>query len=143
VRTYLPGEAIYRTRIEPQVWFRDALRQLRLLHARGIVHNDLAKEANWICSPDNRAGIVDFQIACCFARRGGVFRVLAREDLRHLLKHKRHYAPQLLSARQRAILAQPAWTARLWRGAFKPVYRFVTRRLLGWQERDGAAERSV
>jgi RIO-like serine/threonine protein kinase len=142
-RTYLPGEPLYLARFAPREYFRDALRKLRLLHAHAVVHNDLAKEANWICMPGNRAGIVDFQIAAIFERRGRIFRLLAREDLRHLLKHKAHYAPDLLTARQKTMLAQPAWTARTWRAVFKPLYRLITRRLLGWQERTGAVERRI
>jgi hypothetical protein len=67
--------------------------------------------------------------------------LLAREDLRHWQKHKAHYRPDLLTARQRRLLATPAWPARLWRAAVKPVYRLLTRGLLGWPERLGAAER--
>jgi hypothetical protein len=66
---------------------------------------------------------------------------LAREDLRHLLKHKRHYLPQSLTARERAILASPSLLARACRRIAKPPYVFVTRRLLGWPERSGPAER--
>jgi hypothetical protein len=141
-RTYLAGRPMHEASFDAGRFFRDALRQLRRLHARGVVHNDLAKEANWICLPGDRAGIIDFQIARRFQRRGATFRLLAREDLRHLLKHKQHYAPDLLTQRQRAILASPAWTARAWRIVVKPPYLFVTRRLLGWKERHSAVERS-
>ena len=143
VRTHLPGAALHESTFEPETWFRDALRQLRRMHASGVVHNDLAKEANWICMPGNRAGIVDFQIAWYSRRRGKLFRLLAREDLRHLLKHKKHYAAQRLTDRQRRLLAKPAWTARGWRRIAKPVYRLITRRLLGWPERNSAVERSI
>ncbi|MGD8810240.1 MAG: serine/threonine protein kinase [Gammaproteobacteria bacterium] len=142
-RTYLVGAPMHEARFDPRRYFPRALRQLRRMHAHGVTHNDLAKEANWICGPGDEAGIVDFQIAGCFTRRSALFRLLAREDLRHLLKHKRHYAPELLSPRQKRILANPAWTAKIWRIAFKPPYLFVTRRLLGWQERHCAAERSI
>ena len=93
--------------------------------------------------PDDYAGIVDFQIAAHFPRRGRLFRALAREDLRHLLKHKRHYAADSLTRRQRAILARPLWPARFWRACVKPVYVFVTRRILRWPERSSAVERSI
>ncbi len=74
-------------------------------------------------------------------RRGRLFRLLAREDLRHMLKHKRYYASERLTARERAMLDSPAWTARFWRRVVKPVYHAVTRGLLGWPERAGAEER--
>jgi hypothetical protein len=141
VRSYLDGEAMHRALPHSRAYFRNALRLLRQMHRRGVAHNDLAKEANWICGPGQTAGIVDFQLACCPARRTRRFRLLAREDLRHWLKHKAHYRPDTLTDRQQRLLATPAWPARLWRTAFKPVYRLLTRGLLGWPERRSAAER--
>jgi len=143
VRTYLVGVPMHEARLAPRKYFPDALRQLRRMHACGIVHNDLAKEANWICLADATAGIVDFQVACSFVHRGALFRLLAREDLRHLLKHKQHYAPELVTRRQAEILANPAWTAKAWRWFFKPPYLFLTRRILGWKDRHSAVERSI
>lgn len=140
-RSFLPGAAMHLARFEARPYFRDALRVLRQLHRRGVAHNDLAKEANWICMPGDCAGIVDFQLASVSRRRHRLFRLLAREDLRHLLKHKRHYAPLLLTARQRRLLEHPSALATFWRLACKPVYRFVTRTVLGWQDRPDARER--
>lgn len=141
MRSHLDGLPMHRTPAVSPAHLRHALRLLRRLHCRGVAHNDLAKEANWICSPDGGAGIVDFQLAICFSRRSALFRLLAREDLRHWLKHKAHYRPEALTAAQRRLLATPAWPARLWRAWFKPVYRLITRRLLGWPERSSAEER--
>jgi len=67
----------------------------------------------------------------------------AREDLRHLLKHKRTYCPDALTDRERRILASPSWIARAWRASGKRVYLFVTRRLLRWQDREGAGDRQL
>ena len=66
---------------------------------------------------------------------------LAREDLRHLLKHKRTYCPQDLTAGNRRMLATPSWPARVWSRTGKPLYLLITRRLLGWADREGAHER--
>lgn len=141
LRSYLPGTALHAGPPPSRRYFREALGLLVRLHRLGITHNDLAKEANWLRLADGRPAVVDFQLATCFAKRGWLFRMLAREDLRHLLKHKRRYCPEHLTARQRAILARPSPLARTWRRVVKPPYRFVTRRLLGWPERTGAAER--
>src|SRR5690349_6208433 len=73
-------------------FFRSAKAALRLLHRAGVTHNDLAKEQNWIYSR-GRAYLTDFQLAEFFPRRGLLFRLARYEDLRHLLKHKRRYAP--------------------------------------------------
>ncbi|HEX9706641.1 MAG TPA: hypothetical protein VGA24_03290, partial [Steroidobacteraceae bacterium] len=122
-------------------YFRAARRLLSAMHRRGIAHNDLAKEPNWLVTPTGSPALVDFQLALVAPRRGRVFRALAREDIRHLLKHKRSYCPQLLTARERRILAKPAAFSRLWMATGKPVYTFVTRRLFGWADREGAGDR--
>jgi hypothetical protein len=142
-RTWIDGEPLHRARPPDLAWFRDARRLLHRLHRAGVTHNDLAKEANWLRRADGRCGVVDFQIAMIFTRRSRWFRLLAREDLRHLLKHKRHYLPGALTARERGLLANPALPARLWRRAVKPFYRLVTRGLLRWPERAGAEERGA
>ena len=69
--------------------------------------------------------------------------MLAHDDLRHLLKHKRTYLPHRLTAREKRILAQPSLLSRIWRSTGKRVYRFVTRRVLGWSDREGAGDRKL
>ena len=142
-REWLEGLPMQHARPGDSGYFRLGLGLLRRLHRAGVTHNDLAKEPNWLVTPGGAPALVDFQLAVVHRRRGRLFRLLAREDLRHLLKHKRTYRPDLLSARQSAILATPACTSRLWRATGKRVYRFVTRRLLGWADREGAAERRL
>jgi RIO-like serine/threonine protein kinase len=140
-REFLTGDALYEGDPPSRTYFREALRLLRRMHRCGVVHNDLAKEANWIMRPDGSAGLVDFQLAIVCKRRHRVFRCLAREDLRHLLKHKAHYRAAELTERQRRILSSPALPARFWRTCIKPPYCWVTRRVLGWPERVGPVER--
>jgi hypothetical protein len=137
-RSYLDGAAMYqRPPRGDAAYFRDAHRLLRGLHRRGIAHNDLAKEANWLVLADGRPAIVDFQLAVCGAPRSRWLRLLAREDLRHLLKHKRTYCPQRLTPTERRVLKRPSWVRGLWFRTGKPVYRFVTRRLLKWEDNEG------
>lgn len=125
---------------EPR-YYREALHLLRRLHARDLTHNDLAKETNWLVTPDGLPALVDFQLARHAPGRGRLFRMLAHDDLRHLLKHKRQYLPDRLTARQQAILARPSPISRLWRASGKRLYLFVTRRVLGWADREGAGDR--
>ena len=140
-RSYLPGRPMQRARPGDPAFFSAAQRLLFEVHRRNVVHNDTAKEPNWLVLDDGRPALIDFQLAGWRPRRGRLFRLLAREDIRHLLKHKRTYAADALTARERRILARPAWTSRLWRASVKPVYLFVTRRLLGWADREGANDR--
>jgi len=140
-RSWLPGVPLHQSGGVDRAYFREALRLLRRVHAAGILHNDLAKEPNWLVRPDGSPALVDFQLAMRPRHRGRLFRMLARDDLRHLLKHKRTYCPECLTTRQRALLAQRSPIAGTWARTGKPLYRFVTRRLLGWSDREGAGDR--
>lgn len=142
-REYLSGAPMQAARPADPAYFRAAAALLRRVHRSGVAHNDLAKEPNWLVTPQGLPALVDFQLATIDARRGARFRLLAREDLRHLLKHKRTYIPALLTARERRILATPSWPSRLWRATGKRLYLFVTRRLLGWADREGAGDRGL
>jgi len=140
-RSWLDGQSMQRVQPRDPAYYRAALRLIRRLHSAGVVHNDLAKEPNWLVTPDGSPAIVDFQLAMRPRYRGWRFRALAYDDLRHLLKHKRTYCPERLTARQRAILARRSWPAAIWMRTGKPVYRWVTRGLLGWSDREGAGDR--
>lgn len=142
VRSYLDGTPMHRGQPRDPSYFREAAGLLRKLHRANVVHNDLAKEPNLLVLANCRPALIDFQLAWHANRRGRLFRLLAYEDLRHLLKHKRTYCAQHLTERERTILANPSPLSRAWMATGKPVYVFVTRRLLGWADREGAADRN-
>ena len=143
LRSWMDGQALQIARPRDPAYFEDARRLLRQLHRRGVTHNDLAKEPNLLVRLDGQPALIDFQLASVHRRRSARFRMMAREDLRHLLKHKRSYCPEQLTVRERDILARPSWPARLWRRTGKPVYLFVTRGLFGWADREGAGDRGA
>ncbi len=119
-------------------YFRSAKKALRKLHRAGITHNDLAKEQNWLYAGGN-AYLTDFQLASCFGRfgrRSTLFRVARYEDLRHLLKHKRRYAPQALTASERRVLARKSLPTRIWMATGKKLYYAITRGL-NFTDREG------
>ena len=140
-RGYITGQPMHIAKPEDAAYYRDAARLLRKLHRFGVVHNDLAKEPNVLVSEDGGAAFIDFQLAWHARNRGMLFRIAAREDIRHLLKHKRTYRPQDLTQRELAILARPGPVSRTWMSLGKPIYLFVTRRLFGWSDREGAGDR--
>ena len=140
-REWIEGRPMQLARPRNSQYFRAARVLLARLHRRGVAHNDLAKEPNWLVTPAGAPALVDFQLALVAPRRGRIFRALAREDLRHLLKHKRSYCAERLTARELRILATPAAFSRLWRATAKPTYTFVTRRIFGWADREGAGDR--
>lgn len=137
LRSYIAGRPMQQAQPRDPAYYRDALRLLAQLHRRGIVHNDLAKEPNWLVRTDGGPALVDFQIAWTRGKRGRLFRLLAREDLRHLLKHKRTYCAHALSARQQAMLQSPAPHSRLWRATGKRLYKLIARRVFGYWDNEG------
>ncbi|HEX7816751.1 serine/threonine protein kinase [Dyella sp.] len=137
LRGYIGGKPMQQAQPRDRDYYRRALRLLAVLHRRGIVHNDLAKEPNWLVREDGRPALVDFQIAWTRGKRGALFRLLAREDLRHLLKHKRTYCPEALTARQWAMLKTPAPHSRLWRATGKRLYKLIARKVFGYWDNEG------
>ena len=91
---------------------------------------------------DGRAYLTDFQLASCFRRRSALFRLARYEDLRHLLKHKRRYAPEALTAAERRVLARKSLITRVWMATGKKVYYAITRGL-NVTDREGRGLRFV
>jgi hypothetical protein len=144
VRSFIDGVALHLAKPTGDAgYFRSAKQALRRLHRAGICHNDLAKEQNWLRGSDGRAYLTDFQLAACFSTRSRLFRIAAYEDLRHLLKHKRSYAPEALTPRERKILARKSLVASLWLKTGKKVYRAITRGLFNFTDREGGGRRLV
>ncbi|WP_439925496.1 AMP-binding enzyme [Nitrobacter sp. JJSN] len=144
VRGFIDGVTLHLARPHGDyAYFRSAKTALRKLHRAGICHNDLAKEQNWLRGNDGRAYLTDFQLAACFKRRSRLFRIAAYEDLRHLLKHKRTYAPDALTPRERKMLARKSIIARTWLLTGKKVYYAITRGLFNFTDREGGGRRLV
>jgi hypothetical protein len=144
VRGFIDGVALHLAKPHGDVaYFRSAKQALHRLHRAGICHNDLAKEQNWLMGRDGRAYLTDFQLAACFKRRSRLFRIAAYEDLRHLLKHKRSYAPEALTPKERQILSRKSLVASIWLMTGKKVYRAITRGLFNFTDREGGGRRLV
>jgi tRNA A-37 threonylcarbamoyl transferase component Bud32 len=142
VRSYIEGEVLYRcAKPLPPELFKHAKSLLKNLRKAGVCHNDLAKEGNWLVSEDGKhPALVDFQLAFCVTnKRNRLFLSLCRDDLRHLLKHKRKY--YAVTASEIAVLKKKSLVTRIWMATGKKVYLFVTRGVLGWKDRVGPVER--
>src|SRR5882762_3054879 len=144
VRGFINGVALHLAKPHGDAaYFRSAKAALRRMHRAGICHNDLAKEQNWLRGSDGRAYVTDFQLADCFKTRGRLFRIADYEDLSHLLKHKRSYAPEALTPKERKILARNSLVAGIWLATCKKVYRAITRGLFNFTDREGGGRRLV
>jgi len=140
-RAWIDGAPMHLVKPRDPDYFREAARLVRRIHAASVIHNDLAKETNWLVTPEGRPALVDFQLAMTLVRRGALARALGHDDIRHLLKHKRSYLPERLTAREKRILATPSLASRVWMASGKRAYLFVTRRILRWRDREGAGDR--
>jgi hypothetical protein len=144
VRGFIDGVTMHLAKPRGDLaYFRSAKQVLRKLHRAGICHNDLAKEQNWLRGSDGRAYVTDFQLAACFRTRSRLFRIAAYEDLRHLLKLKKSYAPEALTPMEHRILARKSLVASIWLATGKKVYILITRGLLNFTDREGGGRRLV
>jgi hypothetical protein len=142
VRGWIDGVPLHIAKPQGDVgYFRSAKKALLKLHRAGIAHNDLAKEQNWLYA-NGQAYLTDFQLAACFRRRSLLFRLARYEDLRHLLKHKRRYAPEALTASERRVLARKTLITRIWMATGKKLYYAITRGL-NFTDREGRGLRFI
>jgi len=145
LRTWIEGEPLHRASELAEDYFDHLDRLVEALHERGVCHNDLHKEQNILVGEDGFPHLIDFQLASRHRRRGRLFASRARDDLRHVQKHRRRYTrdgrgPERAGAsRGRGAGLRRGTIARLWRKTGKPLYNFLTRRVLG--TRDGEERR--
>ena len=129
IREYLPGVALPRSPA-PAPEFFDRLKEIVLaLHARGITHNDLHKEANVIVMPDGRPGLLDFQLSLTLPRDSGLFRLLARFDLYHVAKNRLHRTGIAPTGEEQRLFMETKRLRRIHRTLAKKPMNLLTRRL--------------
>ncbi|SFR13895.1 serine/threonine protein kinase [Poseidonocella sedimentorum] len=141
LRSWSDGTPLNLAKPQDPGFYRDAALILARLRQRRITHNDLAKPQNWLMAPDGHAEIIDFQLATRHRRKGLRYRLMAYEDLRHLLKQKRKYARHLLTPTEKRVLARRSLPSRIWMATAKRAYNFITRRLMNWSDGEGAGHR--
>jgi serine/threonine protein kinase len=139
LRSWIEGVPLHAATRLPRDFFERLTDLVEALHARGVCHNDLHKEPNVLVTPDGYPALVDFQLASVHARGGRAFRARVREDLRHVTKHQRRYFLQGARPEDAGPAARRGRVAAVWMRTGKPVYNFVTRRLL--RTRDGEPRR--
>jgi hypothetical protein len=125
VHAYVPGRPLGKEGAVPDGFFDELLELVAELHRREIAYVDTNKASNILLGEDGRPHLIDFQISYDVRGLGNnlvnraILRRLQREDVYHLLKHKKRLRPDLLSDQQRRIVEHKSWAIR--------VHRFVTR----------------
>jgi serine/threonine protein kinase len=132
-RSYIEGAPLHDATQIDSAYFDDLFRLIDAIHAAGVTHNDLAKEANIIVTSESKPALVDFQIATRFPPRCGpirrrLFAMLQREDRRHLLKQKRVHRADLLTPAELPALERKSLPVRIWSATLmKPYQRLLVR----------------
>jgi hypothetical protein len=138
-RAFVPGHPLSRQRAVPEGFWPRLDTAIREVHRRGVAYVDANKPENVLVGDDGRPYLIDFQIAWGGrARPRGFGRWwldrLQREDLYHLLKHKRRFGPHLMTPEELARVRQRSLLIRAHRVLNRP-YLVVRRRLFRWLRR--------
>ncbi len=148
LRSWIDGEPLHQVDRLPEDFFDHLDALVARLHAEGVCHNDLHKEQNILVARDGYPCLVDFQLASRHTSGSRLFASRTREDLRHVEKHRRRYARRGDFDRDPSTLPRGSGhglrrslLAWMWRRGAKPVYQFVTRKLL--RTRDGESRRAT
>ncbi len=140
IRDWVEGVPLSRAGSLPADFFENLDLLVAAVHARGVCHNDLHKEANVLLGDDGFPWLIDFQLASVHASGDRAFDTRRREDLRHVEKHRRRYTrdgrgPSGVETRGAGAGIARSELARAWRRLGKPLYMAITRGVL--RSRDG------
>ncbi|MDZ4771780.1 MAG: hypothetical protein SGI72_01460 [Planctomycetota bacterium] len=130
VRTFIEGAPLSEAAALPANFFDELDALVVAVHARGVCHNDLHKEQNVIVAADGYPWLVDFQLASVHESGSSQLARRAREDLRHVEKHRRRYTrdgrgPNGVQSFGRGSGRRRSPLALAWRRAGKPVYNLL------------------
>lgn len=137
IRTYIKGQPLNKIQVPNERFYSSALELVKKMHACGVVHNDLEKPENWVVNQEQEPCIIDFQLALKPSMKW-LFRMLAHEDVRHVLKQKRRFCSVSLSVEENALLQKRSGLGKLWKTYFKPIYNFVTRKIFRYSDRENS-----
>ena len=128
VLEYVHGYPLARNASIPDNFFDELLDLLRELHLRGLAYVDTNKTQNILVGPGGHPHLVDFQISWDLEEFGD-WRLnrlwtahLQREDLYHILKHKRRLRPDLVTAQERELAKRQSALLRFHRFILKPYF---------------------
>jgi hypothetical protein len=133
VHAYVPGRPLGDGQPVPDGFFDNLLHLLAELHRRGIAYVDTNKPQNILLGEDGLPHLIDFQISYDLHDLGHnwlnrrILRRMQREDIYHLLKHKRRLRPDEMTPAEFAAVTKVSWAIRLHRFLFKPYFKFRRR----------------
>jgi RIO-like serine/threonine protein kinase len=127
VHAYVEGRPLSRDRPVPDGFFDKLVALLRELHRRGIAYVDTNKPENILLGDDGLPHLIDFQISYDLQELGNTWlnrklRQLQREDLYHILKHKKRLRPDEMAPEELAAAERKSWLIRLHRLITRPYF---------------------
>ncbi len=128
VHAYVEGEPLSKHRGVPDGFFAQLQQLIVDLHRRNIAYVDTNKPENVLQGDDGRPHLIDFQISWDLHELGNNFlnrawlKRLQREDLYHILKHKRRLRPDELTPEELVIANHKSWFIKLHRFVTKPYF---------------------
>jgi hypothetical protein len=142
IHTLVPGRPLDRKQPVSDSFFPELQGLMTQVHARGIAYVDANKPQNILLGDDGRPYLIDFQISFDLATLGDNFMSrailarLQREDIYHILKHKRKMRPDQLTIEEASQAQRQSLFIKLHRAVTKP-YFMIRRPLMRWLNRTG------
>ncbi|HXE55850.1 MAG TPA: hypothetical protein VN541_22690 [Tepidisphaeraceae bacterium] len=133
VLEYVRGHPLSRHAPVPDGFFRELQELMFELHRRGIAYVDTNKTQNILVGEDGHPHLVDFQISWDLHEPGDwwlnrlVLAHLQKEDLYHILKHKRRMRPDELTPAEREQSRRRSLLLRIHRFILWPYFRLRRR----------------
>jgi hypothetical protein len=133
VHRYVPGRPLGDRLPVPDGFFDQLLQLLAEVHRRNIAYVDTNKPQNILLGEDGRPHLIDFQISYDVHDFGNtwlnrwILKRMQREDIYHMLKHKRRLRPDELTEAERAVATKVSWAIQLHRFLSKPYFKFRRR----------------
>jgi len=138
VYEYIAGESLDEVVQVPDDFFDRLEKMLSMIHALNIAYVDINKRGNILLGSDNRAYLIDYQISIhigrlwqLFGPAGYLLKILQKEDVYHLFKHKRRLRSDLMDDEQLCQSRRISNWVALHRALTRPLTK-LRRRFLGY-----------
>ena len=125
VYRYIKGKTLDEDPSVPDDFFDQLRALLETIHQRNICYMDLNKRGNILIGQDGRPYVIDFQISLLLPAKwcNCLRNAFQKEDLYHLLKHKRKFRPDLLNEQEYALAKRPSFLIRIHRAIAFPFQK--------------------
>jgi predicted Ser/Thr protein kinase len=120
---YIEGKSLDEKPDLPDSFFDELTELVRRIHTHDVCYVDMNKRGNILLGDDNRPHMIDFQISKYIpgTLSRPIRKYLQKEDIYHLLKHKRKFRPDLLTEDEKQRLAKISWPIRVHRTLTGPL----------------------